>query len=218
MTEEKQYLKISEEELKKYLNDKEVFIVDTREIPLCKKGFLQNSIIIPLSMSYSVWFPAVITNGSKVIIITDKEHEKESLEKTSLFNSYNILGYVLYEELIENNNNFVVETIEYNSNTKEELQKLVDNKNILIDIREMKEFKETGVLKDALLIPLSGFQKDFNKIPKNGNIYVYCRSGMRAITGMTFAKREGYKNKFIIMEGGMMKIIKEGFPVIPFSS
>ena len=95
MEHEKQYIKISEEDLKNYLNDKEVYIVDTREISSCKDGYLQNSIIIPLSMSYSKFFPALIKEGAKVIIITDPEHQKESLEKTSSFNSYNVLGFMM---------------------------------------------------------------------------------------------------------------------------
>ena len=216
MEHEKQYIKISEEDLKNYLNDKEVYIVDTREISSCKDGYLQNSIIIPLSMSYSKFFPALIKEGAKVIIITDPEHQKESLEKTSSFNSYNVLGFAIYNEIIQNNS-LAVEKVEYNSNTKEEIQKIVDNKGIIIDIREIGEFKETGVIKDAILIPLSAFKNDYNKIPKEGDIYVYCKGGVRAIAGMTYAKREGYKNKFIIMEGGMMKTIKEGFPTVPYT-
>ena len=216
MEHEKQYIKISEEDLKNYLNDKEVYIVDTREISSCKDGYLQNSIIIPLSMSYSKFFPALIKEGAKVIIITDPEHQKESLEKTSSFNSYNVLGFAIYDEIIQNNS-LAVEKVEYNSNTKEEIQKIVDNKGIIIDIREIGEFKETGVIKNAILIPLSAFKNDYNKIPKEGDIYVYCKGGVRAIAGMTYAKREGYKNKFIIMEGGMMKTIKEGFPTVPYT-
>ena len=172
MEHEKQYIKISEEDLKNYLNDKEVYIVDTREISSCKNGYLQNSIIIPLSMSYSKFFPALIKERAKVIIITDPEHQKESLEKTSSFNSYNVLGFAIYNEIIQNNS-LAVEKVEYNSNTKEEIQKIVDNKGIIIDIREIGEFKETGVIKDAILIPLSAFKNDYNKIPKEGDIYVY---------------------------------------------
>ena len=216
MEEEKKYTKISELEFKKYLDNKEIYIVDTREIPLCKKGYIRNSIIIPLSMSYSTWFPALIKGKSDAIIITDKEHEKESLDKTGAFGSYNILGYVLYDELVRNKS-FIIEKIEYNTNTKEEIQKLVDNKKIIIDIREIGEFKETGIVKDALLIPLTTFKENFNKIPKEGDVYIYCKSGMSAVTGMTFAKREGYKNKFIIIEGGMLKTIKEGFQVVPYT-
>ena len=216
MEEEKKYTKISELEFKKYLDNKEIYIVDTREIPLCKKGYIRNSIIIPLSMSYSTWFPALIKGKSDAIIITDKEHEKESLDKTGAFGSYNILGYVLYDELVRNKS-FIIEKIEYNTNTKEEIQKLVDNKKIIIDIREIGEFKETGIVKDALLIPLTTFKENFNKIPKEGDVYIYCKSGMRAVTGMTFAKREGYKNKFIIIEGGTLRTIKEGFQVVPYT-
>ena len=214
MEKEIQYPKFSSEEIKPYINDKEIYIIDTREISSCKNGYLENSIIIPLSMSFSKWFPSLIKENSKVIIITDLEHQKDSLEKTSSFNSYKILGYSIYEEI---KNNLNVGTIEYNSNTSEEIQKIIEDKKSIIDVREISEFKETGIIKDAILIPLSDFKNNFKKIPNGGEIYVYCTGGIRAIAGMTFAKREGYKNKFIIMEGGMMKTIKEGFPTVPYN-
>ena len=36
------------------------------------------------------------------------------------------------------------------------------------------------------------------------------------IVGMTYAKKEGYKNKFIIMERVMKEALKEGFPTLPY--
>ena len=67
------------------------------------------------------------------------------------------------------------------------------------------------------MIPLSTFQTDYSKIPKQGNVYVYCKSGMRAAIGMSYAKRAGYTNKFIIMKGGMNKAIQERYPLVPYS-
>ena len=34
---------------------------------------------------------------------------------------------------------------------------------------------------------------------------------------MSFVKRAGYKNKFIIMKGGMDQAIKEGIKTVPYS-
>ena len=40
---------------------------------------------------------------------------------------------------------------------------------------------------------------------------------MRAVIGMSYAKRAGYTNKFIIMKGGMNKAIQERYPLVPYS-
>ena len=166
-------------------------------------------------MSYTTWFPKVIPNNSQVILITDQEHLNESLYNTASLNSYNIIGYAIYDDLISDND-FNIGTIEYNINTKDEIEKIIKNRDIIIDVREINEYKNTGVIKEALLMPLSCINGEINKLPKEGNIYVYCRSGMRAVTYMTYAKREGYQNKIIIMEGGMLKVIQENFGLVAF--
>ena len=51
----------------------------------------------------------------------------------------------------------------------------------------------------------------------DGDVYVYCKSGMRAVVGMSYAKRAGFINRFIIMQGGINKAIEEGFPLVPYS-
>ena len=215
MSEDKRYNQLSPFQLKQYIDNKDIYIVDTREIPLCKNGYIEKSIIIPLSMSYTTWFPKVIPNNSQVILITDQEHLNESLYNTASLNSYNIIGYAIYDDLISDND-FNIGTIEYNINTKDEIEKIIKNRDIIIDVREINEYKNTGVIKEALLMPLSCINGEINKLPKEGNIYVYCRSGMRAVTYMTYAKREGYQNKIIIMEGGMLKVIQENFGLVAF--
>ena len=169
MSEDKRYNQLSPFQLKQYIDNKDIYIVDTREIPLCKNGYIEKSIIIPLSMSYTTLFPKVIPNNSQVILITDQEHLNESLYNTASLNSYNIIGYAIYDDLISDND-FNIGTIEYNINTKDEIEKIIKNRDII-----------TGVIKEALLMPLSCINGEINKLPKEGNIYVYCRSGMRAV-------------------------------------
>ena len=125
------------------------------------------------------------------------------------------MGYGIYNEINESSS-FFIQKIEYNPNTKESIKEIVDNGENIIDIREISEFKETGVIEQAILIPLTTFQTDYIKIPKNGNVYVYCKSGMRAVVGMSYAKRAGYTNKMVIMSGGMNKAIEEGYPLVPY--
>ena len=105
----------------------------------------------------------------------------------------------------------------YNENDMESIQKLVEEGKYIVDIREIDEYKETGVIKEANLLPLSTFRKEYTTLPKDKDIYFYCKSGGRALLGMTYVQRAGYKNKLIVMRGGMTKTIQEGYPLIPYS-
>ena len=40
---------------------------------------------------------------------------------------------------------------------------------------------------------------------------------MRAVVGMSYAKRAGYTNRFVIMRGGMNQTIHEGYPLVPYT-
>lgn len=207
------YSKMSGNELKKYLLNKNVYVVDTRDIPISATGYIPQTILCPTSM-YS-WLTNIVPSGADVIIITDENNYQQSINSLIELNLYNLLGYAIYDELNENTS-FKIQKVEYNPNTNETIHEIVNNSENIIDIREISEFKETGVIKEAILIPLSTFLKDYTKIPNDGNVYVFCKSGMRAVVGMSYAKRAGYTNRMVIMSGGMNQAIEEGYPLVPY--
>ena len=207
------YSKMSGKELKQYVLNQKIYIIDTRDFAISATGYFPQSILCPTSM-YS-WLTVIVPSGSDVIIITDEDNYQNSIDALIDLKLYNLLGYGIYNEINESSS-FFIQKIEYNPNTKESIKEIVDNGENIIDIREISEFKETGVIEQAILIPLTTFQTDYIKIPKNGNVYVYCKSGMRAVVGMSYAKRAGYTNKMVIMSGGMNKAIEEGYPLVPY--
>jgi hydroxyacylglutathione hydrolase len=208
------YSKFSGKDLKKYILNYNVFIIDTRDMAISAVGYIPNSILVPTTM-FS-WLSSLIPAGSNVIIITDEENKNTAIDQLISLDLYKLLGYGIYNEINESAS-FLIQEVEYNPNTKESIQKIVDDDEYIIDIREISEYKETGVIEKAKLIPLTTFPTDFYKIPMDGDVYVYCKSGMRAVVGMTYAKRAGFINRFIIMQGGMNKAIEEGFPLVPYS-
>ena len=208
------YSKMSGNDLKKYILNKNVYVVDTRDIQISTTGYISQTILCPTTM-YS-WLTYIIPSGSDIIIINDENNYQQSINSLIELKIYNLLGYALYDEINENAS-FNIQQIEYNPNTKESIQEIIDNGENIIDIREISEYKETGVIKEAILIPLTTFIKDYNKIPNDGNVYVFCKSGMRAVVGMSYAKRAGYINKLVIMSGGMNKAIEEGYPLVPYN-
>lgn len=208
------YSKMTGKELKNYLLNPKIFVVDTRDMTASTTGYIPNSILCPTSM-YS-WLTSIVPEGSEIIIISDEENYQTAINSLINLNLYNLIGYGIYNEINENTS-FSIQVVEYDPNTKESIQEIVDKGENIIDIREISEYIETGVIKEAVLIPLTTFKTDYNKIPNNGNVFVFCKSGMRAVVGMTYAKRAGYTNRFVIMTGGMSKAIEEGYPLVPYS-
>lgn len=213
---EEKYPKLSAISIKAFIPKSNVYIIDTRNNTVSNLGYLQNSLLLPLTMSYSTWFPAVIKEGSNIVLICDKTNFKDAIEQTESLGPYNILGYAIYDELIKEYK-FEIQVAEYNENTKEDVEKLVENYEYLLDIREKNEYIETGVIEQSNLIPLSTFKTDYVNIPEDVDVYVFCKGGGRALLGMSFMKRAGYTNKFIIMKGGMSKTINSGYPLVPYS-
>ena len=206
--------KISADNLKKYLLDEKIFVIDTRKISKSASGYIKNTILLPDSM-FSYIF-SLIPKDSEIILIFEEENKQKSLGKIIEFlYSYKLLGYSIFTEITAKND-FDLQMVEYNPNLNVNIQQIVDKGENIIDIREINEYKETGYVKHSKLIPLSNFLNNYREIPEQGDIYVFCKSGIRSIIGLTFAKRMGYNNRFIIMKGGINKVIEEGFPLIPF--
>ena len=208
------YIHINPNLIKKSLDKEELYILDTRKMEIMAEGYIPNTILIP-STNFT-WLPSVVPDGAYVVIISDGENYMDTYDKIKDLGKYRLFGYALYEELI-NSGLFNIQKVIYNENTLNDIKTIVENNEYIIDIREISEYRETGVIKEAHLINFSTFLTNYEKIPKKGDIYVYCKKGLRAVVAMSFAKRAGYKNNFIIMRAGMEKIIEEKYPVIPYN-
>jgi rhodanese-related sulfurtransferase len=72
----------------------------------------------------------------------------------------------------------------------------------LIDVREPAENQEFA-LANSKLIPLGTLADHVADVPKNGPVYVYCRSGARSARAVAFLRSRGYTN-VISLGGGML--------------
>ena len=62
----------------------------------------------------------------------------------------------------------------------------------IIDVREDIELKETGTIKGAVHIPMMTVPNNLNKIPKDREIYILCRSGRRSYDVSAYLCELGY--------------------------
>ena len=108
-----------------------------------------------------------------------------------------ILNILALTALGENQENS--EDVEANN-----IENLVKNKEFLLDVREEYEYQE-GYVKGAVNLPLREILSQKDSLPKDKDIYVYCRSGHRSADAVNFLKSLGFE-KVHNIEGGFIDI------------
>ena len=81
-----------------------------------------------------------------------------------------------------------------------EIDRVVDS--IIIDVREDYELEETGTIKGAIHIPMNEVPNRLNDIPKDREIYILCRSGVRSYNVAKYLNQIGYDA--INLDGGII--------------
>ena len=85
-----------------------------------------------------------------------------------------------------------------------DIENLVKNKEFLLDVREEYEYQD-GHIKGAVNLPLREILGKKESLPKDKDIYVYCRSGHRSADAVNFLKSLGFE-KVHNVEGGFIDI------------
>ncbi|MFR6449149.1 MAG: rhodanese-like domain-containing protein [Peptoniphilus grossensis] len=82
-----------------------------------------------------------------------------------------------------------------------DIDKIIDA--FVIDVREDEEVFATGTIKGAVHIPMMTVPNSLNKIPKDREIYILCRSGRRSYEVASYLNELGYDA--INLKGGIIK-------------
>ena len=100
----------------------------------------------------------------------------------------------------------VISKSEENSTDVEanDIENLLKNKEFLLDVREEYEYQD-GHIKGAVNLPLREILSQKDALPKDRDIYVYCRSGHRSADAVNFLKSLGFE-KIHNIEGGFIDI------------
>ena len=79
----------------------------------------------------------------------------------------------------------------------DKIRELVENNNIIVDVREVYEFRG-GHIKGAINIPLSELRQRIDEIPKDKPVYLHCRTGQRSYNAVIALQNMGYNNVYNI--------------------
>jgi len=82
----------------------------------------------------------------------------------------------------------------------------------LIDVRTPEEY-QAGHVPGAKLIVLNTLPAQVDAFPKQGDVFLICRSGMRSAQAADYLARECGHTNLINIEGGTMAWIEAGYPV-----
>lgn len=82
----------------------------------------------------------------------------------------------------------------------ESLLKEKDKNNVIIDVREVKEYKHNKV-KGMKNIPVSQLKKRLHEIPMEKSVYTFCESGHRSNVAAKLLVRSKYKDVTTVKGG-----------------
>ena len=81
----------------------------------------------------------------------------------------------------------------------------------IVDVRQTEEYA-AGHIPLATLKPLDSLRGNTTDLPKDRDIYLVCRSGMRSQQAAKILSEQGFE-RLVNVEGGTMEWIKMGYPV-----
>ena len=82
---------------------------------------------------------------------------------------------------------------------------------MLLDVRTAEEYAE-GHIKGAVLIPVQELEQRISEVPKDKQVYVYCRSGVRSARASNMLVKAGY-TRIENVQGGFTAWEDAGYPV-----
>lgn len=93
-------------------------------------------------------------------------------------------------------------------------QFLIKKGALLVDVREKEEVAQLAYdVPNIVNIPLSVFEEHYTEIPKDREVIIVCKAGVRSLRAAGFMVYHGYDN-VINMKHGLIRWVQKGFPTI----
>ena len=197
------------EEVKEYMT-KDIQIVDIREPESFAGGHIENTLSIWKNglPTFALW----MLDYEKPIVLIKSTHQEinQSINYLIRLGFDNIIGY------LQGFRNWYMAGENYHETkvwSVHELKKRLDDEDLFIlDVRTEHSLKENGQIKGSKHIFLGNLPERFNEIPKDKRIIVYCDSGFKTFTGVSYLHEKGFKDVIGVF-GSMSAWINAGYPI-----
>ncbi|MEO6884287.1 MAG: MBL fold metallo-hydrolase [Bacteroidia bacterium] len=187
-------------------------ILDVRAADVFESGFIKNAVNIGLNGQYAPWVGALIDPNISIVLVADEGKEKEAVLRLARVGYENVKGYLNGGILAWGKAKKPLEKI--NSVDAETFVKTLQEKNNfqIIDVRNAGEC-ETGIVENAITIPLAELSQKIHTLKKKQAYCIYCAGGYRSMMASSILQKSGFEN-ITNVRGGMSKIKLSGIALV----
>jgi len=89
---------------------------------------------------------------------------------------------------------------------------MVEEGALLVDVREIDEYQQVRIPGSSFM-PLSSLSEQFEELPTDIPVILYCRTGSRSAHAVTALTYHASFTNVVNMEGGIVEWYEEGLPV-----
>lgn len=192
-------------EFKSLVNEGAV-VLDTRKADDFEKGFIPGSVNIGLNGQFAVWVGTLIDINSKMVLVTERGKEHETVLRLARVGYENVIGY-LDGPITSYGSLDTVRSIEADE-VSAEIQKGAE----VLDVRKHGEWNVSH-FKGARFLPLTEFPGNLETLEKGEPYIVHCGGGYRSMVAISIMKNHGFKN-LINVYGGFGSMQKAGLQIV----
>lgn len=176
-------------------------MLDTRNPEDFAAEHIQGAVNIGLGGQFAIW-AGNLFDSVLFLIVCDDGKEKESITRLSRIGYDNVKGFLNGGMKAWKKHGYEVKSIEIINAGK--FAGLTTNEDKILDVRNEEECL-TGVVKNAITIPLAKLEENLSYLDKNTHYYIYCQGGYRSMIGASILQKNGF-NKIASISGGMQAI------------
>lgn len=163
-------------------------VVDARQLATVAKGNIPNSLHIEGNTSFSTFMGWLLDYQTQYVLIAEEREIEDLTRKLMRIGMDNMYGYV------SNPQSLGISLNQTNVLYKSDFKTYLNNKNVqIIDVRSKNEY-QSGHIAKAENIILADLENNLNKVIKDKEIIVHCKSGTRAAMAYSILKKHGFEN------------------------
>jgi len=189
-------------------------ILDVRSKEDFAKGYIPQSINIPLGMSFPSWVAALLPYNKGITIVIDDEGLLDFIiAKLTLVGLDTIYGYFVLDDQSKKIYGNKLSTL--TTTSAREFFEMLENEGdnvAIVDVRTPFE-RLNGYIENSIHCELNHLQQTLHSLPKHKTIGLICASGYRSAIGASILKQEGFKD-VINIDGGMNEWNNEKLPIV----
>ncbi|OQP66968.1 MBL fold metallo-hydrolase [Niastella vici] len=206
-------------DFKKWMEQEDTIILDTRSAGDFTAAFVPGSISIGLEGRFAEWAGSLLPFNKPIILVTENGQERESVVRLARVGFSQIHGYLAGGIQAWRQAGSAIDLIIDVEVDELAMDLPYDDHLVAVDVRREAEFAD-GHVRGAVNIPLNELTDpgSMANIDELQNLYLYCGSGYRSVIAASLMKRQGIHNLRNVLGGFNAIRLQQGIEIVKDSS